>query len=54
MKFLTWVSIQCALSVIQKVTYFKLKCIVMLYLSKNVVRFAQKCVHSYIPKKDDL
>ena len=32
MKFLTWVSIQCALSVIPKVTYFKLKCIVMLCL----------------------
>ena len=38
-----YVSIQCALSVIPKVTYFKLKCMVMLYLSKNVVRFAQKC-----------
>ena len=34
---------KCALTVIPKVTYFKLKCIVMLYLSKNVVRFAQKC-----------
>ena len=39
MKLLTWVSIQCALSVIPKVTYFKLKCFVMLYLSKNIARF---------------
>ena len=49
------VCIQCALFVIiPKVTYFKLKCMVMLYLSKNVVRFAQNAVYSYIPIKDDL
>ena len=50
MKFLTWVSLQCVLSVIPNVTYFKLKCIVVLCLYINVVSFVQNVVHGYIPK----
>ena len=57
MKFLTWVSIHCVLSVIPNVTYFKLKCIFMLYVNKNVGRFVQKSrsvVHNNIPKEGGL
>ena len=48
-----WVSIQFVLSVILNVTRLKLKLIVMLCLNNNVVRFVQKTVHDYIPKKND-